>query len=605
MKKTITLITLMTGIILLYSLPTNALYTNFANVVASVGETMDEIGINYHTNLTDSYIIYGLDPELKDGSKAYPKVSVWSRDEGDYPAFEKRFVCKVNLTKLELYKTYYYQIHSGTNHSRIFSFSTGHSQDTTTFAWLTDSQTFINRYNDVESVLNNIKKSNPVLDFCLLTGDITDRGGQEEHWNCFFKQVENLESMAFATIPGNHEYYLTAAGTYVSPEVYNQYFNNPQNGCEERLNSSYYFKYNNILFIMLDAIKAEYVDEQRAWLIDVLDNNTADFIIVGTHAGLITCGNYSHDANRMITSFRDIFENYSVDLAISGHEHVFAVQKTRLNGEVNEELGTTYVIGPAAGNKTYPPSSYGMDYVKEMNYGGCVISANSKELTLTLYDQTGKELYDLTLPNRRFVNNDYDEEVFLKSLLIERDETKETAKLVWDSDIYGFIDEIKISGVEKNEYVERNLKDITRKIKLSNINSVDLGANYSDTNYHYVVTITKTDGSSVTKEFDIINNKSLVIVEYTVTFKDFEGNILSEQTVIEGENATPPDAPILDGYTFIGWDQGFDNVTSDLVINPIYEEIIQSGCKKDLLLLVSSNISILCLGLVLLRKKDN
>ena len=34
------------------------------------------------------------------------------------------------------------------------------------------------------------------------------------------------------------------------------------------------------LFIMIDAIKNEYVNEQRAWLIDVLENNTADFIIV-------------------------------------------------------------------------------------------------------------------------------------------------------------------------------------------------------------------------------------------------------------------------------------------------------------------------------------
>ena len=62
-------------------------------------------------------------------------------------------------------------------------------------------------------------------------------------------------------------------------------------------------------------------------------------------------------------------------------------------------------------------------------------------------------------------------------------------------------------------------------------------------------------------------------VYYTVTFKDWDGTILSEQTVVEGASATAPTNPIRDGYNFIGWDTSFSNVTSNLVVTAQYEQI--------------------------------
>ena len=61
---------------------------------------------------------------------------------------------------------------------------------------------------------------------------------------------------------------------------------------------------------------------------------------------------------------------------------------------------------------------------------------------------------------------------------------------------------------------------------------------------------------------------------YTVTFVDWDGSIIATVKVEEGKSAVKPDDPIREGYTFIGWDKEFDNVTSDLTVTALYEEII-------------------------------
>ncbi len=51
-----------------------------------------------------------------------------------------------------------------------------------------------------------------------------------------------------------------------------------------------------------------------------------------------------------------------------------------------------------------------------------------------------------------------------------------------------------------------------------------------------------------------------------VCFVDWDGTILSCVDVDEGESATSPEVPIREGYTFIGWDKDFDNVSEDMTV---------------------------------------
>ena len=622
MKKLIAFITILTSILLIGNINTKAMsmYSSLANVVATHGETMDQIGISWHSNDKGSYLLYSKNSSLNNATKVMPDEHTWKRDhtEADYPKFQERYVCNVNLKNLDLYQTYYYQICSGSKKTEVFKFNTGLDKTTTKFAWLTDTQTYVNNYNMVQTFLNKLLRNDPELAFCMITGDVVDRGGQEAQWNSFFSQVTSTGSMPFMTIPGNHEYYTTSSGSYDSAEIYNQYFNNPKNSFEGRMNSSYYFKYNNILFIMLDTIKINMMAEHREWLVNVLENNTADFIIVGMHCGLTTSGYYVGDSQNQRAAFLDIFENYSVDLVLSGHEHALSVELTRYQNKQNSEIGTTYVVGAAAGNKmstakkTYTTNKdFVYDQTNYSCYSGCIIEVTKDELTLKYYNTKNELKYSFTIPNRRKVTEKFEEQKLLDSMQIVRDDEKETVTLTWNAGTYGHVDNIKVIGKEVNLYNERPIKEVSRVISLANINSLFIGSNYSDTNYYYTVVVTKLDGTQITKDFEVINNPELLKKEFEVIFKDENGNVLKTETIKEGESATAPNAPTKEGYNFVGWDKDLTNVTENLEVKPLYEAIViedddkESGCKKDLIYLVSSCIALTSLAFVTLRKKNN
>ena len=61
--------------------------------------------------------------------------------------------------------------------------------------------------------------------------------------------------------------------------------------------------------------------------------------------------------------------------------------------------------------------------------------------------------------------------------------------------------------------------------------------------------------------------------EYTVTFKDYDGTIITTESVDYGESATPPSNPLRAGFIFTGWDKSIDNITTDTVITAEYIQI--------------------------------
>ena len=59
---------------------------------------------------------------------------------------------------------------------------------------------------------------------------------------------------------------------------------------------------------------------------------------------------------------------------------------------------------------------------------------------------------------------------------------------------------------------------------------------------------------------------------YSVKFYNWDGTVLSEQTVSEGKTATLPENPVREGYDFIGWDNSITNIKEDVELNPIFEK---------------------------------
>ena len=71
--------------------------------------------------------------------------------------------------------------------------------------------------------------------------------------------------------------------------------------------------------------------------------------------------------------------------------------------------------------------------------------------------------------------------------------------------------------------------------------------------------------------------------DWDVEFVDWDGTILATMKVPNGEAATAPADPTRLGYTFIGWDKDFSNITADLDVHAQYE----AGADKDLTVVYS------------------
>ena len=80
-----------------------------------------------------------------------------------------------------------------------------------------------------------------------------------------------------------------------------------------------------------------------------------------------------------------------------------------------------------------------------------------------------------------------------------------------------------------------------------------------------------SDFSVVTEEMTI--TAIFQIKTFTVTFTDYDGTPIKEETVSYGQNATAPDNPSRDGYTFDGWIGTFTNVTANVTVTASYTEI--------------------------------
>lgn len=79
----------------------------------------------------------------------------------------------------------------------------------------------------------------------------------------------------------------------------------------------------------------------------------------------------------------------------------------------------------------------------------------------------------------------------------------------------------------------------------------------------------------LTKDSKVKNGDTVyvkwTINKYTVTFMDGKKVLETFTNVPHGSAVTAPEVSKKDGKTFVGWDKKFDNVTSDLTINAVYD----------------------------------
>jgi len=75
----------------------------------------------------------------------------------------------------------------------------------------------------------------------------------------------------------------------------------------------------------------------------------------------------------------------------------------------------------------------------------------------------------------------------------------------------------------------------------------------------------------VTYTDDTVVNIGTIFKIHTVNFVGLDGYLIDTQAVISGNQAIEPTAPVIDGYTFTGWDQDFSKITGNMMIQASYQ----------------------------------
>jgi hypothetical protein len=315
-----------------------------------------------------------------------PKTFVSTGLVGEYTS---RNVFNADITDLSQGTLYKYRIGAdATGWSQVYYHQTSRgSAANFSFTVVADSQDASELQTHMKDTLRVANEFDSDNRFFLHCGDVVEQIGSSPEQITYYTNAAsdfNIQRPIITT-QGNHDTYdIYGGNTYQDKKseatVFNNFMTFPKNGWETRgpdKSQSYYFYYNDVLFIMINTlIEYDKFATQAAWLREVLAadraGNKSRFTIVATHKGPF--GNHYYedgDIKWVRRTFGKIFSDYNVDLVFSGHDHTYCrTNPIKLTGTTEEDSdylsllvannvfnatpnGTIYSIPGATGKKLY------------------------------------------------------------------------------------------------------------------------------------------------------------------------------------------------------------------------------------------------------------
>jgi acid phosphatase type 7 len=266
--------------------------------------------------------------------------------------------------------------------------------------------------NDIESLCSRVfrmayRKASDAA-FWLFAGDMVNNGENDSEWAEFYRAFGWVSRMTpMILVPGNHEYKKNLdipppveVNKPVSLEqkglsrLWQPQFTLPRNGPKGLEESAYYLDYQGVRFVMLNG--TEKLEEQAKWLKKILEKDTQPWTVVAIHQPFYSTGeDRDNPYNRSL--FVKIFDKYSVDLVLQGHDHTYGRTYKLRNGAKQDDnaRGTVYVVS-VTGTKQYDPNKRYESLMAKMGTRKQlfqVISIEKTRLRYESYTVTG-ELFD-------------------------------------------------------------------------------------------------------------------------------------------------------------------------------------------------------------------
>lgn len=484
-------------------------------IVTNPGEDMStQINVNWHSDELDTYLLYTKadDPNYEYPTKVDGFYNMWSLPATDgtftHQGFSQRFVVYASINGLTPNTKYMYKVGKGDTFSDSYYFTTA-SGDNTPFSFLsiTDPQ-YANAAG--AAVFNNITNKayeiEPNIKFSTLSGDVVDRGGKIDQWEALF-DLSSLKTNPIAVTPGNHEYYdASSSPKTFTAEYFNHFFKNPENGAELSTNSSYFFKYNNVLYISIDSENSSALNSQQEWFANVIEENFAQYIVVFMHRSFY--GNiYGSVSPALQRNWQPLFDRYGVDLVLTGHDHVYTRSYKVFEGEIVDDssnFGTYYVTMGPGGKKFYDPYSTYQDYfakVVSKTTMANIISVDGTGLHMNVINEAGDSVDTFTVKNKRSANanTSVSKEAIMDSFnLVPGVEDQSIASLRFSSDFYGQLSTVIVKDSSGEVVVDEYLQNE----QMTNIPVTNVLLNVES---EYEVIAKFRDGIEMTKNITILN----------------------------------------------------------------------------------------------------
>ena len=323
----------------------NALYSEYSGgntlPMLCVGANETEVSLCWHADKT----------------KAMPEVLVSkNRDMSDAKSFtgsvtpsenDSQVVCRVTVTGLEEFTTYYYQWNTDNGLSEICKYETKSFGDHKAFI-VGDIQISEEVEGGGQSedgynwnnLLAEVLEKNPDISYFITPGDNTSSGRTAGEWQTLLTP-EATRSLPMALAIGNHDKKGMMYNYYTN--MPNEYYGNFFKG----LDRDFWFRYGDVLYLFYDSTSGNAPDHLAMTKDAVAKNQDAKWRIGVVHHGIYGAGDCIGDLETeiLLTSiFAPIFETYDLDLVVTGHTHSQGRSHFMQNRKVagTAESGKTY-----------------------------------------------------------------------------------------------------------------------------------------------------------------------------------------------------------------------------------------------------------------------
>lgn len=263
------------------------------------------------------------------------------------------------------------------------------------------------RLDSVMGMLDVLDSVSGGFDWVLSPGDQCAYGGSYNFWTELSEQP-NFKNYMWASVQGNHDN--MAANKKKSDNFFRDSHFFPTNGYKGQEGISYWFKYGDALFLMLNNEAMHTQDGKQDaidWMKKVVKENPSKYLIVVEHYQWLL--DKPDSPSNQLLRFYDTFDELGVDLAISGHNHVYRRTYPLDNKEVVEPDEGTYYVGIASSD-----NERGRDFTNTNNYmlekrwtegpktvSGMLMDVGPERIKMTLYDRYGQEHDSFIVPAKR------------------------------------------------------------------------------------------------------------------------------------------------------------------------------------------------------------